>query len=175
MPQMGGNKGYVSLAIAEAFSALTFIVQDQAGMRAPSTTSNIVPSHLAHRVKLTTHDFFTPQTEVAACYLFRMIFHGFADKYCVQILRALIPALRKGARIVVNDGGLPEPGTVGYVEERSMRTLDLFMQVTVNAREREVGDWRELLARADERFRFKRAWKPEGAVMWFIEAEWMGE
>ena len=39
----------------------------------------------------------------------------------MKILRALIPALKKGARIVINDGTLPEPGTVGYVEEKSMR------------------------------------------------------
>lgn len=172
--QMGGNQGYISIAIAEAFPSLTFIVQDQAGMRLP-TTIGAVPSHLSSRVKLTTHDFFMPQTEVAACYFFRMIFHGFADKYCVQILRALVPALRRGARVVINDGALPEPGSVGYVEERSMRTLDLFMQISVNAHEREVDDWRVLLARADERFRLRKAWKPEKAVMWFIEAEWTGE
>lgn len=173
--QMGGNQGYISIAIAEAFPSLHFIVQDHAGMRLPTTTSP-VPSHLSSRVKLTTHDFFTPQTEVAAaCYFFRMIFHGFPDKYCVQILRALIPALRRGARVVVNDGALPEPGSVGYAEEHSIRTLDLFMQITTNAHEREVEDWKVLLARADERFRFRKAWKPEKAVMWFIEAEWMGE
>lgn len=103
-------------------------------------------------MSLTTHDFFTPQTEITACYLFRVIFHGFADKYCVQILRALVLALRKGARVVINDVALPEAGTVGYVEERSMRTLDLFMQVTVNAHEREVDDWRVSFARADKRF-----------------------
>jgi hypothetical protein len=171
---MGGNQGYVSLAIAEAFPSLSFIVQDQAGMRTPETMAK-VPEALADRVRLTTHDFFTPQTEVADVYFFRMIFHGFADKYCVQILQALTPALKKGARIVVNDGALPEPGTAQYLEERTMRTMDLFMQVTVNAREREADDWTELFKEADARYKFNRFWTPEGSRMSFIEAEWTGE
>lgn len=171
---MGGNQGYVSFAIAEAFPSLSFIVQDTAGMRTAKTIGK-VPEHLVPRVKLTTHDFFTPQTEVAAVYFLRMIFHGFADKYCIKILQALAPALRRGAKVVVNDGALPEPGQAGYIEERSMRTLDLFMQVTVNAREREADDWTALFARADERFRVNRVWTPEGARLSFVEAEWMGE
>ncbi|KAF8850350.1 S-adenosyl-L-methionine-dependent methyltransferase [Acephala macrosclerotiorum] len=170
---MGGSQGYVSFAVAEKFPKLKFIVQDTAGMRTPSTIGKI-PEELADRVTLTTHDFFAPQTVDAQVYFFRWIFHGFSEKYCIKILHALIPALKKGARIVINDGTLPEPGTAGYVEERSMRTMDLFMQVTVNAREREVDDWAELFKQADERFKFLKAWKPEKSRMWFIEAEWTG-
>ena len=170
---MGGNQGYVSFAIAEAFPTLNFIVQDTAGMRTPETIGK-VPDALQSRVQLTTHDFFTPQPVTAEAYFFRMIFHGFADKYCVQILQALVPALRPGAKIIINDGAMPEPGTVGYIEERTIRTLDLFMQVTVNAREREPDDWRELFRRADERYKFNRIWKPERSRMWFIEVEWAG-
>ena len=117
---MGGNQGYVSFAIAEAFPSLTLIVQDTAGMRTPEAIGT-VPPELASRVSLTTHDFFTPQTVVADVYFFRWIFHGFSEKYCIKILRALIPALKKGARVVINDGTLPEPLTAGWLEERSMR------------------------------------------------------
>ncbi|KAL6864006.1 S-adenosyl-L-methionine-dependent methyltransferase [Trichoderma novae-zelandiae] len=172
---MGGNQGYISFALAEAFPRLSFIVQDTPGMRTPETIGR-VPSHLQSRVLLTTHDFFAPQpVAAAAAYFFRMIFHGFSDKYCLRILRALIPALRRGAKIIINDGALPEPGTAGYIEEKTMRTLDLFMQVTVNAREREPDDWRQLFARADERFKFVDIWKPDRSRMWFVEAEWTGE
>lgn len=120
MLQMGGNQGYVSFAIAEKFPKLKFIVQDTAGMRTPSTIGK-VPENLSDRVQLTTHDFFTPQTVEAQVYFFRWIFHGFSEKYCVKILQALIPALKKGARVVINDGTLPEPGTAGILEEKSMR------------------------------------------------------
>ena len=171
---MGGNQGYISFAIAEAFPNLKFIVQDQAGMRTAETIGKI-PEHLIDRVSLTTHDFFTPQTVVAKCYFLRMIFHGFSDKYCIRILQALVPALRRGSIVLLNDGGLPEPSTMGYLEERATRILDLFMQVTVNAREREAGDWKDMFAKADPRYQLKRTWKPERSAMMFVEAEWMGE
>jgi hypothetical protein len=74
----------------------------------------------------------------------------------------------------VNDGALPEPGTLDYMDERTMRTLDLFMQVTVNAYEREPDDWRELFRRADERYAVKNIWMPEKSRMWFLDAVWMG-
>lgn len=119
---MGGNQGYVSLAIAEKYPKLKFIVQDTAGMRTPETIATL-PENLRDRVSLTTHDFFTPQTVEAEVYFFRWIFHGFSEKYSIKILQALVPALKKGARIVINDGTLPEPGTAGYVEEKSMRYI----------------------------------------------------
>lgn len=172
--QMGGNQGYVSFAVAEAFPDLKFIVQDQAGMRTPESIGK-VPEHLMERVALTTHDFFTPQTELAKCYFFRHIFHGFSDKYSIKILQALVPALRKGSLVVINDHALPEPGTASYLQEKAMRTMDVFMQVTVNAREREADDWTALFARADQRYRVNRVWTPEGSALAFIEAEWTGE
>ncbi|EHK98231.1 putative Sterigmatocystin 8-O-methyltransferase [Glarea lozoyensis 74030] len=128
---MGGSQGFVSFAIAEKFPALNFIVQDTAGMRTPETIGT-VPEALRDRVKLTTHDFFTEQTVVADVYFFRWIFHGFSEKYCVEILRKLTPALRKGARVVINDGVLPEPGSVGRVEEKSMRSSGQYMRTHIH-------------------------------------------
>lgn len=170
---MGGNQGYVSFAIADAFPNLKFIVQDTAGMRAPETIGK-VPDALQARVELTQHDFFTTQTVVAEAYFFRMIFHGFSDKYSIQILQALIPALKPGAKILISDGALPEPGTAGYMDERTMRTMDVFMQVTVNAREREPDDWRDLFQQADKRFRVNSVKQPHDLRMCFVEAEWTG-
>ncbi|KAH7312169.1 O-methyltransferase-domain-containing protein [Stachybotrys elegans] len=166
--------GYISFAIAEAFPSLRFIVQDTVGMRTPETIGAVLEA-LQPRVQLTTHNFFTPQPVVADAYFFRHIFHGYADKYCIQILQALVPALRPGAKVIINDGALPEPGTAGYIEERTMQTMDIIMQVTVNAREREPDNWRMLFERADGRFRFGGCWRPEKSRMWFIEAEWAGE
>lgn len=53
------------------------------------------------------------------------------------------------------------------MDERMARTMDLLMQVTVNAREKE----------ADARYRVNRVnrvWRPESARMCFVEAEWLG-
>lgn len=169
---MGGNEGFVSIALAEAFPSLSFIVQDLPGMRTAVTTGK-VPHHLAGRVKLTTHDFFQPQTARADVYFFRHVFHAFSDKYAVEILRALVPALRPGARIIINDFVLPAPGGVSRVEEKSVRTMDVLMKAVCNSREREVDDWKNLFKQADERFVWKGAWKSSGRL-WFVECTWKG-
>lgn len=168
--QVGGNEGYVSVALAEAFPSLSFIVQDQAGMRTPNTIGKI-PTHLTSRIKLTTHDFFTPQPVVAEAYLFRHIFHGFSDKHAVKILRALIPALRAGAHVIVNEYTLPAPGSVSRLEEQSVRTMDVLMQTVCNSRERDVDDWKNLFLQADKRFKWKGAWRSSGRL-WFLDVVW---
>ena len=170
---MGGNQGDVAIAIAKAYPDLKFIVQDKAGMRTPESIGT-VPPELAGRVKLTAHDILEPQTEVAEAYFFRIVFHCFSDKYCVKILQALSPALRKGCRIIINDGALPEQGTVGRTQERYIRMGDVFVSIIMNSREREVGEWTELFARADSRYKVKRSWKPKTSALYFIEAEWTG-
>ncbi|KAF7563540.1 hypothetical protein G7046_g599 [Stylonectria norvegica] len=167
---MGGNEGFVSIALAEAYSSLSFVVQDLPGMRTPATTGT-VPDHLTSRVTLTTHDFFKPQTVVADAYLFRHIFHAFSDRYAIQILKALIPALRSGARVIINDMVLPEPGSVSAFEEKGVRTIDVLMQTVCNSRERDVEDWKFVFRQADTRFKWKGAWKSSGTP-WFVEAIW---
>ncbi|KAH8126894.1 S-adenosyl-L-methionine-dependent methyltransferase [Trichoderma asperelloides] len=167
---MGGNEGFVAIALAEAFPSLSFIVQDLGGMRTPEMTDKI-PPHLSNRICLTTHDFFQPQTETADAYLFRHIFHAFSDKYAINILRALIPGLKPGARIIINDIVLPDPGVVSRLEEKSIRTMDVLMKAVCNSRERELDDWRSLFEQADKRFRWQGAWKTSGKL-WFIESTW---
>ncbi|KAK8056578.1 O-methyltransferase- family 2 [Apiospora rasikravindrae] len=169
--QMGGNMGYVSVAIAEAFPRLKFVVQDTKGMRSAETLAS-VPQRLRDRIELTIHDFFDVQPVVAEVYLFRHVFHSFTDKYSIQILQSLVPALRKGARILINDGVLPEPGTLSYINERRIRTLDVVMLTVTNSRERELDDWKDLFRDADPRYKFLGAWKPTRSQLWFIEAEW---
>ncbi|UKZ91600.1 uncharacterized protein TrAFT101_006575 [Trichoderma asperellum] len=167
---MGGNEGFVAIALAEAFPLLSFIVQDLEGMRTPEMTDKI-PPHLSNRICLTTHDFFQPQTETADAYLFRHIFHAFSDKYAINILRALIPGLKPGARIIINDIVLPDPGVVSRLEEKSIRTMDVLMKAVCNSREREMDDWRSLFEQADKRYRWQGAWKTSGKL-WFIESTW---
>ncbi|EHK26879.1 uncharacterized protein TRIVIDRAFT_140059 [Trichoderma virens Gv29-8] len=167
---MGGSEGVVSFAVADEFPQLRFIVQDLAGMRTPEAMDKI-PKHLTNRVSLTTHDFFQPQTESADAYLFRHIFHAFSDKYTIEILRALVPALRPGARIIINDIVLPVPGLLSQLEEKSIRTMDVLMKAVCNSREREVDDWKSLFEQADKRFRWQGAWKSSGKL-WFIESTW---
>ena len=168
---MGGNEGYVSFALANSFPSLSFVVQDLPSTRTDSILSSI-PPHLQSRVHLTTHDFFNPQpVQGAEAYFFRYIFHAFPDKYAIEILRNLIPALKTGSRVVINDMVLPKPGSNTRMEEKAIRTMDVIMKMVTNAREREIDDWKDLFEMADHRFKWRGAWKSTGKL-WFIEAVW---
>jgi hypothetical protein len=50
--------------------------------------------------------------------------------------------------------------------------MDLIMLTTVNAKERELDDWKEPFRDADPRFEFLQAWKPEKSRMWILEWKW---
>lgn len=54
----------------------------------------------------------------------------------MQTLRSQIPALKEGARILINEWCLPEPGGVSRWDEGIMRTMDLLMLTVVNSNER---------------------------------------
>ena len=90
-----------------------------------------------------------------AVYFFRWIIHNYSTPYAVKILKSLIPALKPGARIVVNDHCLREPGQETFWDERIMRGMDLVMLILLNAQERDEQEFRELFRAADSRFVFK--------------------
>ncbi|KAI0867360.1 S-adenosyl-L-methionine-dependent methyltransferase [Hypoxylon argillaceum] len=170
---VGGSQGHVAMAVARAFPSLSFVVQDFDTVVTPAEKS--VPTDLADRVKFMAYDFFTEQpVREADVYYFRWIFHNWSDKYCVKILKNLIPALKPGAKIIINDGVLPMPGMLSRWQEKKLRAIDLTMTEMQNARERELGDWKNLLRMADSRFEFQDAKKPEGSTLWLITVEWKG-
>lgn len=116
---VGGGSGGVSILLAERFPDLNFVVQDLP--EAIEGAADKVPSSVAARIKFMAHDFFTDQTIVADTYLLRAIFHNWPDAYCVKILRKLMPALKRGAKIIVNDSLVPKPGTLPLLAERNIR------------------------------------------------------
>jgi hypothetical protein len=83
---------------------------------------DMVPPELNGRVLGMKHDFLTLQpVEGADIYLLPWILHDWSDKYCIKILQNLIPALRKGTKIVINDICIPEPGQLGPRADRGLR------------------------------------------------------
>ena len=115
---IGGSQGTVSKAIAGRFPGVNCIVQDR-----PEVISKMISEQGAgNQVEFMAHDFFTEQPiRNADIYFFRMIFHDWPDKYGIQILRNLIPALKKGARIIACDICMPRPGSVAADLERRLR------------------------------------------------------
>ena len=117
---VGGSHGAVSCAIARECPELHCIVQDLPETVADGPTK--IPAELAERVTFMVHDFFTEQPVVGAeVFYFRWIFHNWSDKYSVEILRNLIPALKKGARVVISDYCLPEPNRLSLLKEMPLR------------------------------------------------------
>lgn len=117
---VGGSHGSVSIAIAHNFPSLHCIVQDRAEIVAFGRHK--LPPDLVNRVSFMEHDFFTEQpVKNADVYHFRWILHDWSDKYAIRILKALIPALKPGAKIVVCEHVLPEPGAASVLQDRASR------------------------------------------------------
>ena len=115
---VGGSHGEVCVELARKYPSLRFVVQD----REEVISAVQVPDDVADRVKFMVHDFFSEQpVKNADVYFFRWIFHNWSDKYCIQILSTLIPALKSGARVLIQDLLIPEPGTMSAFQERKHR------------------------------------------------------
>lgn len=191
---VGGADGYVSRALSKAYPLLEFIVEDL-----PEVVANakLLPGAAnCARVRYQDYDFFSPQPIHAAdIYLFRWVFHDWPDHYVVKILRAQIPALRPGARILVNESLSPPyralpltlQRSVWYVETHSYsKTLltildynshiDSIMMATSNSRLRSVAEWQSIFRDADPRFQtVRRLSVAEGDALAILEVMWMGE
>ena len=101
----------MSIRLASSFPNLHFIIQDLAS--AVDSGASTLSPELSNGLKFMPHEFFTPQPfRGADVYLFRCFFHNWSDDYCSKIIRSPIPALKKGAMIVIEDNILPEPDTI---------------------------------------------------------------
>lgn len=171
---VGGSRGHIAFALAERFPHMQFVVQDWPEIVTAALDDN---GHAHERVKFQVHDFFTPQSVVgASVYFLRFILHDWPTEYCLRILRALVPALRKGSRVVVMDGIVPEPGVLSKLDERRITGYDVLMKALFNAKERSESEWRALFDEADPEKRFKivQVLQPKGSQLGFIVAEWQG-
>ena len=113
---VGGGHGAVSQALASATYNITFIVQDLAGVA--DQGASLLPCTLKNRVRFMAHDFFTEQVvREADVYLFRWIFHNWSDMYGVRILQNLIPAMKKGSKVMLYEYALEEKPEVKLSEK----------------------------------------------------------
>lgn len=123
--QIGGANGHACIPIAEAFPALNFVVQDiEMGENLEVEHRKLLPEAVQSRIKYMVHDFFQEQPiKDADVYFFRCTLHNWSDEYVVKALRALIPALKPGAKVVIQDNGLANPGTIGLEDEINQRCV----------------------------------------------------
>lgn len=114
---VGGSHGLVSIALAKEFPDLQFVVQDLPKVIEDAKTK--APAELSDRLIFQAHNFFEEQpVKNADIYFFRWILHDWSDKYCIKIIRALIPALKPGARLLFSERCLEPPCTLPLRAEK---------------------------------------------------------
>ncbi|KAH7384627.1 putative Sterigmatocystin 8-O-methyltransferase [Pyrenochaeta sp. MPI-SDFR-AT-0127] len=168
---VGGSQGHVSLALARRFTNLSMVVQDMEKV----VENAKVPEDLQERVRFMAHDLFATQpVHGADVYYLRWILHNWSDKYCILILRALVPALQPGTRVIIQETLMPEPGTVALWKEKNLRATDLNMAAAFNAKERTVAEFKSLLAKCDPAFVLRKIINPAGSALGMLEFVWEG-
>lgn len=106
---VGGSHGSLSTYLATRFTHLSCTVQDLDEVIRHAKIAFNAENSIASRIQFMEHDFFKQQpVHGADVYFLRWILHDWSDIYAVRILRALIPALKKGAWILLNEHILPE-------------------------------------------------------------------
>ncbi|OAG06626.1 putative O-methyltransferase [Paraphaeosphaeria sporulosa] len=166
---IGGADGAITTAILRHFPTMTAVVQDLPNV----IESNKVPHDLEGRLKLMSHDMFSPQPLLDAdVYLLRSVLHDWSDKYCIRILRSIIPALKSGSKVILNEVCMPAPKVLSASQERLLRGYDLTMKQLFNSKERDAKEWESLFAAADTRFHIRRITCSPGSVLSVIEAVW---
>ncbi|TLD05233.1 uncharacterized protein PgNI_09345 [Pyricularia grisea] len=175
---VGGARGHIGVALAQKFPNLDVVVQDFPQVVQGAESELPVELRDGCRISFMGHHMFHPQPVSADAYLFRWIFHNWSDKHCVAVLRAHIPVMKPGARIIIMERIMPDPNedtplaSVSLWEEKDMRSDDLVMASTFNARERSLSEWKHLLTEADPRFVYQGVEQPKGSTLALVTAKW---
>lgn len=155
------------MTLAEAFPNLRFEIQDlQLVTQRATGVINDQPQQLKDRICIRAHDFFEPQpVHGAAVYLLRMIIHDWADKEARQIISNVASAMSEDSILLIMDTVLPDPGQVLATKERVLRSRDLTMMQTFNAKERSLDDWKDILTGDTYNLQLKDVNQPTGSHM----------
>ncbi|RYO00933.1 hypothetical protein AA0121_g13321 [Alternaria tenuissima] len=168
---IGGGVGFNAFNLAEKHQNARFIVEDLS--KTVQQGRLLLPKQLKDRVDFMEHDFFSPQpVKDADIYFFRRIFHDWSDKHAVEIIRSLIPALKPGARVRVNELLVPKPGELPREIEKMARNSDFAMLALLNGKERNNEEWQALFRAASDKFRFGFCKITPPGLMAVIEFIW---
>ncbi|KAL8747775.1 MAG: hypothetical protein Q9190_000381 [Brigantiaea leucoxantha] len=168
---LGGSNGHASIALAEAFPNLSFIIQDLPDTIESSRPDlSSLPDSIASRLTYQHHDFFTKQPlHDVDVFLLRMIIHDWPAAEAKSIIANIVESMKPGGKLIIMDTVLPPPGSVPVVTEAVMRVRDLSMMQVHNSKEREMEEWVELLKGADEKLEVRNMVQPFGSSMSVLE------
>jgi len=126
---VGGASGHISLAIAEKFMDLEFVVEDQPPLVEQATgLIASFPESVSKRVKFVPHDFFQPhpaEARGAAAYIMRYILHDWSDSYAKKILKNVFEAMGENSRLLIADAVMPPTGVLPQCHEEVLRSFDV--------------------------------------------------
>jgi hypothetical protein len=164
---IGGGIGSASKSLARAFPELNFVVEDR-----PDVIANaLVEPDLEGRVKFIEHDFFTEQpVKNADIYFIRRVFMEQANEQGVRILKALLPAMKSGARVLIQEAAVPDPGTCPLWIERRLRNSDMLAIALARGGQKEPEEWEIMFEKAGEGFEYKGITAVPNSDVIFIEA-----
>ncbi|PGH07096.1 hypothetical protein AJ79_06374 [Helicocarpus griseus UAMH5409] len=173
---VGGSAGHDAVVLARHFPNLSIIVQDLPKVR-PVFEADLPPDFKS-RISFVEHDFFQPQPVEADIYIFKMILHDWPDHEAARILRALIPALKPGARVILFEYMGKQDATEGPPLPRSIQQMgtatDLRLMALFNGKERPVDAWKNIFHAADERFEIASVKANPETFFTVVEAVWRG-
>jgi precorrin-6B methylase 2 len=130
---VGGGNGALLFELIQRRPELRGIVLDL-----PETVRD--EAALGDRIEFVEGSFFESVPEGDA-YVLSGILHDWPDEDAARILRTMRAAAPPHARLLINESVI-RPGN----EEDGAKWLDLLMLVLAGGRERDQGQWRELLA-----------------------------
>lgn len=172
---VGGSAGDAAIALVEAFPHLKLVVQDlPANVENGWKMLDASPekASLAARITFQAHDFMEKQpVRDADVYLLRTVLHDWADAQAAKIVRNLVDAMktRPSSRLLIMDTVLPKPGSVPVSVERLVRTRDMTMLQSFNSKERDLDDWKALLADVDAGLHLVNVVQPFGSALSVLE------
>ncbi|KAJ6191417.1 hypothetical protein N7519_001438 [Penicillium mononematosum] len=164
---LGGSEGTVAFALADKFPELEIVVQDLPGAVEGARVQE------GKNVSFIPHDFFNEQpVKDADVYMFRWILLDWPDFHAQRMLRALIPALKPGAKVIIFDQIMPPAGTSPLSVERYQRHIDFALLALFNSKLRDVDEWKQVITQSDQRFKVTDVRYPENSRLSLIEIVW---
>ena len=165
---LGGGYGQISQTLARHTQHLAFTVQDLPHVVAEG--SDKLPEELGGRISFKAHNFMELQDKdnPPDAFLISRCLHNWSDYHSAKILRCLVPALRKGSKVLIWDSVL-EDSSVRKLSEKFNLQQDFIMATISNGSDRSVEQFRRVLELSDERFRIEGVRKPEGCKLSMVE------
>jgi len=144
---VGGGIGHVSVAIAEEYPEVSFIVEDKPSL-AEQATKVITKRGLNSHVEFFQHDLFKPQPDKArgaSIYFLRNVVHNWPESFAKRILKNVVDVMDAESKMLICDPVVPEPGQAPNSVETMARTLDMAMWINFGGREWSLAEWKQLL------------------------------